>query len=371
MKLSHGRFLLLAAAMLALLAAMWAGLLRMDLEIPMLQPGLSLAHGPLMVCGFLGTMISLERAVALGRWWAYAAPLLSAVGALCLAAGIAGRSGPLLILLGSAALAANFAVIVRRQPALFTITMAAGAVAWLMGNARWYSGAEIPTLVHWWAAFLVLTIAGERLELSRLSAPGSRTKYFLFSAAVYLAGLIYASFDLIRGLPVAGAGMLLLTAWLLANDTARRTVRMAGLPRFIAGHLLCGYFWLAVGAVFWIRADRLYVDFQWQAFHYDAMLHSIFLGFVFSMIFAHAPIIFPAVTGRPLPYRGVFYVHGALLHLALLLRIGSDLEGSFAAYRWSGLLLVLAVVVFLANNAFAMLTGARQAAASVNPPPGS
>ncbi|MBI2819289.1 MAG: hypothetical protein HYX73_04850 [Acidobacteria bacterium] len=368
-KHSHpGRFLLLAAAFLTLLAAMWAGLLRMDLEIPMLQPGLSLAHGPLMVCGFLGILISLERSVALHRWWAYGAPILTAAGSLCLVAGVGGRTGPLLVLLGSVALAANFVAILRRQMALFTLTMALGALAWFIGNIFWNSGAEIPTLVHWWAGFLVLTIVGERLELSRLSSPSSGTKYFLVSGGIYLAGLIYASVDLVRGMPVAGLGILLLTLWLLRNDVARRTVRLAGLPRFIAIHLLCGYFWMAVGAVFWIRADRLFVNSEWQAFHYDAMLHSIFLGFVFSMIFAHAPIIFPAITSRPLPYRRSFYAPGAMLHLALLLRIGSDLANSFVAYRWSGLLLVMAILLFLANNALSLLAGARQVATPASPP---
>ena len=362
----------MAAALLTLLAAMWAGLLRMDLEIPMLQPGLSLAHGPLMVCGFLGILIGLERAVALDRWWAYGAPLLTAAGTLCMGAGIAGRLGPGLILLGSAALVANFVVIVRRQTALFMLTMALGAWAWFIGNIIWYSGAEIPTLVHWWAGFLVLTIVGERLELSRLSStgsgPGSGAKYVLASGGIYLAGLMYASVDMVPGLRVAGLGMLLFTLWLLRNDVARRTVRLAGLPRFIAIHLLCGYFWMAVGALLWIRADRLFVNSEWQAFHYDAMLHSIFLGFVFSMIFAHAPIIFPAITSRPLAYRRRFYVHGGMLHLALLLRIGSDLTGNFVTYRWSGLLLVLAILVFLANNALSMLAGARQLTTPASPP---
>jgi hypothetical protein len=41
-----------------------------------------------MVCGFLGTLIGVERAVALGSLWPYAAPLLTAVGALCLLAGL-------------------------------------------------------------------------------------------------------------------------------------------------------------------------------------------------------------------------------------------------------------------------------------------
>lgn len=326
----------------------------------MLQPGLSLAHGPLMVCGFLGVLIGLERAVALNRRWAYGAPVLTATGGLCLVLGVAVRTGTLLILLGSAALVMNFLVIVRRQKALFTLTMALGSVSWLIGNIFWYSGAEIPTLVHWWTGFLILTIVGERLELSRLSSAESGTKSFLLSAAIYLAGLSYASVDMVPGLEVAGVGMLLLTLWLLRYDIARRTVRLSGLPRFIAFHLLCGYFWLGVGSLFWIGADRLNVGSEWQAFQYDAMLHTVFLGFVFSMIFAHAPIIFPAITSRPLTYRRSFYAHGVLLHLALLLRIGSDLASNFVTYRWSGLLLVVAILVFLFNNALSLIGGAKQ-----------
>ena len=326
----------------------------------MLQAGLALAHGPLMISGFLGILISLERAVALNRWWAYGAPVLTALGTLCVVAGRADRAGPLLMVLGSAALLGNFVAILRRQAALFTFTTAMGAVAWFIGNLLWFSGAEIPAMVHWWAGFLVLTIAGERLELSRLSSQGSGVKYFLPFAGLYLAGLIWASLDGLRGLQAAGLGMFLLTLWLARHDIARRTVRLPGLPRFIAVHLLCGYFWLAVGAILWMRADRLFVNSEWQAFHYDAMLHALFLGFVFSMIFAHAPIIFPAVTGRPLDYRGSFYVHGVLLHLSLLLRIGSDLAGNFVFYRWSGLANVLAIGVFLANTAYGLRAGVQR-----------
>src|ERR1035437_8091765 len=100
---------------------MWAGLLRMGLNIPMLQAGLCLAHGPLMVSGFLGILISLERSVALNRWWAYGAPVLTAFGTLCLVIGLPGRAGPLLIVLGSAALIWNFGAILRRQAALYTL----------------------------------------------------------------------------------------------------------------------------------------------------------------------------------------------------------------------------------------------------------
>ena len=61
------RYPLLLIALLTLLAATWAGLLRIGWLLP--APGsLAASHGPLMVSGFLGTLIGLERAVALAAW---------------------------------------------------------------------------------------------------------------------------------------------------------------------------------------------------------------------------------------------------------------------------------------------------------------
>lgn len=63
----RARLPLLALSMVALLAAPCAGLLRLGWTLPAIQPGLYIGHRSTMVCGFLGTLISLERAVALGR----------------------------------------------------------------------------------------------------------------------------------------------------------------------------------------------------------------------------------------------------------------------------------------------------------------
>jgi hypothetical protein len=54
----------------------------------LLAAGLYIGHGPLMVCGFLGTLISLERAVALDAW-SYAAPALQQRAAQRLKSGAA------------------------------------------------------------------------------------------------------------------------------------------------------------------------------------------------------------------------------------------------------------------------------------------
>jgi hypothetical protein len=72
----------------------------------------------------------------------------------------------------------------------------------------------------------------------------------------------------------------------------------------------------------------------------------VFLGFVFSMIFGHAPVIFPAVLGVKIPFRRVFYVHLVVLHVGLVLRVVGDAAGSSAAARDGALVSALAMALF-------------------------
>ena len=155
----------------------------------------------------------------------------------------------------------------------------------------------------WWIAFFALTIGGERLELSR---------YLKRTPAVRLAFVAIAALLLVTPLAprAMGAVLVLLALWLLAFDLARVTVRQSGLPRYVAVCLLSGYAWLALGGALLAAAVA-----------YDAALHAIFVGFVFSMVFGHAPVILPAVLRVALPYRSVLYLPLAVLHASLALRV--------------------------------------------------
>ena len=133
-----------------------------------------------------------------------------------------------------------------------------------------------------------------------------------------------------------------------------RTVRKSGLTRFIAAALLAGYFWLGVAGLLGLRVGGLTAGL-----HYDAFLHSIFIGFVFSMIMAHALIIVPAVTGLQMAYRSSFYIPLALLQLSLAMRVVGDLAANVALRRWGGLLNEIAVLLFLAMVVFAVAQGRR------------
>lgn len=348
----HLRYPLLLIALLTLLAATWAGLLRIGWTLPTTS-SLAAMHGPLMVSGFLGALIGLERAVALaalGRRWTYVAPILAGLGAITSLAGL--PVGPWLLTAGSLALIAVFAEIVRRQPASFTYTMAFGAVLWAAGNILWLAGWPLFRVVWWWAGYLALTIAGERLELARLTSfPRDALVAFFALIGVYGAGLLILSFTPLAGLGtrIVGAACLLLAGWLLRFDLARRTVRQAGLTRFIAANLLLGYGWLALSGILTLIAGQ-----QAAGPVYDAMLHTLFVGFVFGMIFGHAPVIFPAVLGRTLSYGAHFYGHVILLHASLALRVVADLAGWFDLRRWGGMLNGIALLLFLIVTALSL-----------------
>jgi hypothetical protein len=342
---------LLVAAMLSLAWGAWLGLLRLGWILPLPWPDQLILHGPLMIGGFLGTLIGLERAVGSGRPWVYVAPVCSATAATLLVFGPPGPAGPILLTAASVVVTMVFIVILRREPTMFTSTMAVGAAAWCAGNVQWWIGAAIYRVVFWWIAFAVFTIAGERLELNRVLRPSVTVRAaFLVAAAMSIAGIMLMARRPADGVRVAGLGFAAISGWLLINDVARRTVRQRGLTRFVAVCLLLGYAWLAVGA-----AVAVVTGAAEPGLPHDAILHAIFLGFVVSMIFGHAPIVFPAVLGMRLPYRPRFYAHLIVLHASVAVRLAGDLVEPLAQYRaWGGLLNAAALLLFVANTVTAV-----------------
>jgi hypothetical protein len=342
----------LALGFASLIAGMFGGFVRLgwiSLPVPMEA---ALAHGPLMVCGFFGTLIGLERAVALGRAWTYVAPAAAGIGG---AAALAGAPSPLPQLLVAAAslvLAAASLQVALRHRALYSAVMAAGAVSWVVGNVLWLAGAEMAGIVPWWMLFLLLTIAGERLELRRMLRPERADRaLFLAAAALSVAGGIAATLAP-ESAWLLGLGLVALALWLGRYDVARRTIRQSGLVRFAAACLLSGYAWLGLAGLLMLASPG-----DSSGSLYDAVLHAFFLGFVFAMVFAHAPIILPAVTRLNLPYRPVFYLHLAALQVSLVLRMVGDLAGLDSARFAGGIGNGLAILLFLVLTADSLRRG--------------
>ena len=347
---------IMALGILALFAALWGGLARMGWAIPATPTTIVALHGPLMIAGFLGTLVSLERAVVHHLPGALLVPISSGIGTVVILTGLAFPVGQALITLSSLGLVILSTTTFLQHRTLYTLIGAFGAGAFLIGNINWLFGAAIPEVVFWWMGFLVLTIVGERLELSRLLRHSVAVRAaFLVIVAVFLSGMVVRSIAPDVGSRLAGLGMLGLAIWLLQYDIARRTVRRTGLTRFVAIALLSGFCWLGVGGGLAMAFGSVSGG---QA--YDSILHAVFLGFVMSMIFGHAPIILPAL-GRPLTYHPRFYSHLALLHLTLLLRVGGDLSGSLAIQQWGGLLNTIVVLLFATNTVLATRPSAKSA----------
>jgi len=122
-------------------------------------------------------------------------------------------------------------------------------------------------------------------------------------------------------------------------DLARVTVRQAGLPRYIAACLLSGYAWLALGGTLLAAALA-----------HDAALHAIFVGFVFSMVFGHAPVILPAVLRAAFRYHPILYAPLVALHASLAVRVlVSTPIGAWGNAAAIGLFITTAAALVLAR----------------------
>lgn len=339
------RFLVLLTVLVALLGGLGSGLARLGWQMDDLSRDWLMLHGPLMISGFLGTLVCMERAVALyNRYpWGMLVPTVNALGAIALL--ILGDVvlAKFILTLGSLGLVILFGVMFSIHPSRDVGIMAVGAICWLIGNALWLTGDSIYEIVHLWVAFLILTIVGERLELSRVRRlPHQIETLLLILIGVYLAGVVLTIVDLDAGIRLLGVGAIMMAGWLLRYDIAGRTIYQHGLPRYIASCLLIGYMWLGFGGMMAIWKGAVYAGPD-----YGILLHAFLLGFVFSMIFGHMPIILPALTGIKLHYTPLLYGHLVLLHTTLIYRMYGNLALDFTARRHGGLLNVVAVLLFI------------------------
>ncbi|WP_197089735.1 hypothetical protein [Mycobacterium nebraskense] len=349
------RALLLVPGGFALLAGLDAALALLGLPAPITTTRLAEVHGVLLVLGFVGTVVALERAVAARRWWAYLAPVFLGAGAVLLVGPAPRNLGGALLLAGSATLVAVYVPLWRRSADVAVLVQVAGAVLATGAALLWLGGVPVPNLLPWLSGFLILTIVGERLELARVTMLGTPAETLLIVVAVAMvAGTVAALLWPVPGYPLLGAALLATVVWLGRFDVARHTVRATGLTRYMAVCLLAGYVWLLVPASAWLLIGQIL-----SGPGYDAVVHAMMLGFVLSMIMAHAPVILPAVLRRPLPYTPLMYGPAALLHLSLLLRLAvGDARGVHWALQAGGVLNIVAVLGFIAVAGYSVTRAA-------------
>lgn len=355
----------------ALIVGMAAGLARLGLLGETGAARLTEIHAPAMIFGFVGSLVVLERAVAIRRRWAFAAPLLLSLGALSLLAPVPVAIGRTAIVVGFVAILAIYRVIWKRQSSIATSVQVLGAACGLIAALLWLAGVPFASFVPVAEMFLVLTIVGERIELGRVGGLTHRGEVVgialsLLVAALSLSTVLWPA----AGYVLLGISVLALVGWLLAVDVARATISARGAARYMAACLLCGYLWLAVAGAIWLVGGP-----PGASAAYDATTHAVLLGFVMSMIMAHASVILPAVLRIALPYRPEFYVAVGVLQLSVLVRLVGDARGSDTLVQAGGIGNVTAIVLFLVlavvSAARATRSPSRKSAAPQHPTPPS
>ena len=335
------RFFLLGCGIVAFAVGLWTGFARLGVGLTGAAPQFVEFHGALMICGFFGTLISVERAVAFNRPFAYLIPVCAATGVLALLAKATTLAGAAFLMASLGLAAASLANMRQLRSVLLAGIPSIAALCWGLGTFLWLANRPAAESAGWWLAFLVLTVAAERLELSRVAAPPPVARaFFVAVVIVILTGVARGELDRPPS-PFFGTGLLACGTWLLIYDLARRTVRLGGQTRFTAACMLLGYGWLIIAGLE-LLAGPLHLTFLW----YDATVHAVTLGFVLSMVFGHTLIIFPSVIGLKLRYSPLLYLPLLLLQISVAIRIAADFSASTELRSLSGFLTVAAVALF-------------------------
>ncbi len=329
-------------AMIILITTMWGGLSRLGFPSPPIFEGVIQNHGFLMIGGFLGTLIGLERALALKLWWPWLVPLGAVLGGIILLFGFYTLLSGLLITISGAIMTIVFIYIFYRQSVAHNALLALAAFCWFIGSTLWTIGWPVHRLVYWLMGFLVLTITAERLELNRILILDKSKKMSLIGAnLLFLSSLALSLIFEIYGNILIGFSMIVLATWLLLFDIAGKTMTLSGEKGFVGRALFIGYLWLGLGGILLVifpTASAGYI--------YGSILHVVFLGFVFSMIFGHSLTIFPAVVNLPVSYHPVLYIPFILLHFSIAVRLFGNYLQAPNLRLSGGILNTLAILIF-------------------------
>lgn len=373
-RLPRTRLFLLFLAALGALLGLNSALIRSSISALATPAPLGDGHGVFMVFGFLGGAIGLERAVAYQAGapnrpkWGFLAPAFAGIGSALMvieALPFVSRETPVAPLafmannpqalpgfawtLSMAALTGIYLGVWRRQQSVAVLIQLLGAFLGVCGIALWARGVDAQIMAPWWMAYLVLTIVGERIELARVAFIAHNIEWLiLFASIAFAVALPVCLINPSVGYPLLGVtlGSMLLLA--ITHDTARKTYKIKGVTGFMGTCMLVGYTWAILAAAIWIFSPSGFEGY-WR----DMAIHGLAIGFTMSMVAAHASMIIPSITRRPMKYHPVLWVGWAVMQIGLLLRLLGTTRGSTLLWQWGdgtsvvGMLLMMMTVAAL------------------------
>lgn len=324
--------------------AFYSALGRVGWSLPI--PQIAAMHGFYMVSGLFGTLISFERTLILKNKLWLSIPLLSILSVVGVASNLH-TAGYALQGLAALLLSGLYFVHWRKYQEVYFLVLVLSGLAWMTSALVLMLGNSFAAASIWLIFFLLYTIVAERLELSKFLATPAWAKSLLLVIFILLLAVQAVPFhwgtNHITGVLIAATGF-----WLLQFDMATKNLNKTGFFFYTGSTLYVGFIWLMVSGVLMALPLNSF-------YHYDAVLHAFFIGFAFSMIYAHAPIIFPALLKKlHKPFHKILYVPVWATHALLLLRLYADYAGNWPLRKWTGLFQVLFMLMFFASFAVLM-----------------
>lgn len=334
----HSPLLIVIGA--AFLASAWSGLLRLGWHLPVPYAGFTAVHGPLAVAALWGVLIILGDLDVSGLPWDIPSPrgiysglVLVSVGTVILMVGMNATTAFWLIATGHLALVLVFGVAAEARPTRQSVSAALAMLLGSIGYVLFLLDSGPHSAVPWWAASVILFIVGGKQRMPGLG--------LLAFVGVLGVGIIAAVIHPDAGIRLMGVGQIGIAMWLLRYDGAfGRMIHSTGFSRFTGVCLVSGYFWLMASGMF-----AGFYGGVTGGTHYDAMCHTLFLGFVAPIVFAHTLVILSHMLELKEVYHRAFYGHLALLHGALLLWVMSNLLLWEQGRRIGALLTVITMFV--------------------------
>ncbi|MFY7912912.1 MAG: hypothetical protein ACOVO2_25310 [Emticicia sp.] len=340
-------FIILPLALISMLLGLYVGFIRIGWAFPVSSRLPIPQHGILMIGSFLGTLISVERVAVLKTRWTWLVPILM-VSSLFFIIFLQNLVAFGVLLIGSLGYCfisfQNYQTYKLRGDVLMII----GAAFQVIAFTVFIITHSYPMSFASWMLYLIFTIVGERLNLTRFLPVSKKSVIELY---IWLGLILVSSFLYHFGLAVVVSISLWgIAQWLIRNDIALINIKKYGHFKFLGVALLSAYAWLIIsGGLGLLKTDNPYI--------YDALLHSFFVGFVLTMILAHAPIIFPSLLQiRITPFHPFMYIWLLALHISLFLRVYGDVFQQYELRKLGGLLNGISFMGFLFTIAGIILT---------------
>ncbi|HEX8039288.1 MAG TPA: hypothetical protein VF490_09050, partial [Chryseosolibacter sp.] len=224
-------------ALVSLLFGLWTGLNRIGWNFG--ASPVNMHHGAIMVGGFLGTLISLEKIIPLKNKLLFVIPALSASAIPFFLLNVP-TVAFLALILAAAGLLLVFIFYFAREKSLIYILMMAGSICWLTGNALLLTRNFYPLAFPWWAGFALFIITAERLELMKFLPVSNAAKLLLAGFLLLYIGGVLLSFHG-PGYTISGVALIGVSLWLMRYDMVGISIRKEGLTKFAGTSLLAGY----------------------------------------------------------------------------------------------------------------------------------